>query len=64
MRSRRGSVPARSEAQRALLNARFGHAWVKRHGFANKGPLPKYVRKPKKHRPTPVTETLSRGGTR
>jgi hypothetical protein len=47
-------MPARSEAQRKLLNARFGHAWVKAHGFDNKGKLPARVKgkavkkKPKK----------------
>lgn len=34
-------MPARSEAQRRYLNMRFGHAWVKRHGFDNKGKLPR-----------------------
>jgi hypothetical protein len=33
-------MPARSQAQRSLLNARFGHAWTKEHGFDNKGELP------------------------
>lgn len=32
-------MPARSEAQRRYLNARFGHAWVRRHHFANTGKL-------------------------
>ena len=41
-------MPARSQAQRALLNAKFGHAWVKAHGFDNKGKLPKHVAKKKK----------------
>ena len=36
-------MPAVSEAQRRLLNARFGHAWVKAHHFDNKGPLPMHV---------------------
>ncbi len=36
-------MPAVSEAQRRKLNAKFGHAWVKRHGFDNKGPLPERV---------------------
>jgi hypothetical protein len=43
-------MPAKSEAQRRLLNARFGHAWVRRHHFDNSGALPDYVggrRKPK-----------------
>jgi hypothetical protein len=56
-------MPAASEAQRALLNARFGHAWVKAHHFDNRGKLPAHVRKRKHGRPTPVTATLSRGGT-
>lgn len=36
-------MPAVSQAQRELLNARFGHAWVKRHGFDNPGKLPEHV---------------------
>ena len=40
-------MPAKSEAQRKALNAKFGHAWVKAHGFDNKGKLPARV-KPKK----------------
>jgi hypothetical protein len=36
-------MPAKSQSQRELLNARFGHAWVKRHHFDNKGKLPKHV---------------------
>ena len=35
-------MPAKSQAQRALLNAKFGHKWVKRHHFDNKGKLPKH----------------------
>lgn len=38
-------MPAKSQAQRALLNARFGHAWVKVHGFDNAGKLPAHVKK-------------------
>jgi hypothetical protein len=38
-------MPARSEAQRKLLNARFGHAWTKAHGFDNRGQLPQHVGK-------------------
>lgn len=43
-------MPARSEAQRRYLNARFGHAWVKAHGFDNRGRLPARVgrKRPKK----------------
>lgn len=37
-------MPAKSQAQRALLNARFGHAWVKKHHFDNKGKLPEHVK--------------------
>jgi len=36
-------VPAVSQAQRAYLNARFGHAWVKAHHFDNPGKLPSHV---------------------
>ena len=35
-------MPAKSEAQRRLLNAKFGHKWVKKHHFDNKGKLPEY----------------------
>lgn len=38
-------MPAVSEAQRRLLNARFGHAWVKEHHFDNKGKLPAHKRR-------------------
>jgi hypothetical protein len=42
-------MPAVSQKQRAYLNVHFGHAWVKEHGFDNKGKLPRYVgKKPKK----------------
>jgi len=34
---------ATSQKQRAFLNARFGHAWVKRHHFGQKGELPTYA---------------------
>jgi hypothetical protein len=40
-------VPAKSQKQRAFLNMKFGHAWVKAHGFGNKGKLPKKARKKK-----------------
>lgn len=33
-------MPARSEAQRKLIYARFGAAWAKKHHFDNPGPLP------------------------
>ena len=36
-------MPAKSQAQREALNAKFGHAWVKRHHFDNKGKLPQRV---------------------
>lgn len=32
-------MPAKSEAQRRYLNMKFGHAWVKEHGFDNPGKL-------------------------
>jgi len=36
-------MPAKSQAQRALLNAKFGHGWVKKHHFDNPGRLPKHA---------------------
>lgn len=36
-------MPAVSQAQRELLNAKFGHEWVKKHHFDNKGKLPAHV---------------------
>lgn len=36
-------MPAQSEAQRRLLYAKFGKAWVERHGFNNEGKLPEHV---------------------
>ena len=38
-------MPAKSEAQRRYLYAKFGTDWVHRHHFANKGKLPAHVRK-------------------
>jgi len=36
-------VPSVSEAQRRYLISRFGHYWIKRHHFDNKGKLPDHV---------------------
>lgn len=36
-------MPAVSEAQRRKLNATFGHKWVRRHHFDNRGKLPERV---------------------
>jgi len=38
-------MPAKSQAQRAYLNMKFGHAWVKKHHFDNKGKLPAHTGK-------------------
>lgn len=38
-------MPAESQSQRGYLNAKFGHDWVKKHHFDNKGKLPKHVKK-------------------
>lgn len=43
-------MPAVSQAQRSYLNARFGHAWVKKHGFDNPGKLPRYAARTKHRR--------------
>ncbi len=37
-------MPARSESQRRYLNMRFGHDWVKKHGYDNKGKLPAHAK--------------------
>ena len=37
-------MPVKSQAQRAFLNMKFGHAWVKRHHFDQKGKLPYHVK--------------------
>lgn len=36
-------MPAKSQAQRAFLNWKFGHDWTKEHHFDNKGKLPEHV---------------------
>jgi hypothetical protein len=41
-------MPAVSQAQRAYLNMKFGHKWVKEHGFDNRGKLPAHVAKKSK----------------
>lgn len=41
-------MPAVSQAQRALLYATKGAAWVKAHHFNNDGPLPAHVSAAKK----------------
>lgn len=43
-------MPARSQKQRAYLNAKFGHDWVKAHHFDNRGKLPAKVGKTKKRK--------------
>ena len=43
-------MPARSQAQRRFLAARFGPDWMKEHHFANEGPLPERLH-PKRKRP-------------
>ena len=43
-------MPATSQKQRAFLNWKFGHAWVRRHGFANRGKLPTYAPSRKRRR--------------
>ena len=44
----KGLMPAKSQAQRAYLNKKFGHDWVKAHRFDNKGKLPRRVKKKQK----------------
>ena len=40
-------MPAKSEAQRGYLAYKFGPAWMRKHHFDTKGPLPKRVGKKK-----------------
>lgn len=60
-------MPAKSEAQRRYLNAKFGHEWVKKHHFDNKGKLPVKVggkkSKPKKSGNRGQKITKNRHGT-
>lgn len=41
-------MPAKSEAQRRYLAAKFGADWLRRHHFDNPGKLPARVGKKKK----------------
>lgn len=41
-------MPAKSQAQREYLNAKFGHQWVVKHHFDNTGKLPSHLKKKKK----------------
>lgn len=57
-------MPAVSQAQRAYLNAKFGHAWVKKHGFDNPGKLPRHVKKKRRRgrvQADAVTAALAKG---
>lgn len=38
-------MPAKSQAQRRFIYATKGAAWAKKHGFDNKGKLPKRAKK-------------------
>lgn len=44
-RVRRVWMPAKSQAQRKFLYAKFGARWVQKHHFDNPGKLPKRVKK-------------------
>lgn len=54
-------MPAKSQAQRAYLNAKFGHEWVKAHGFDNAGKLPGHVPKKKKAKKSKRSGGYGRG---
>jgi len=53
-------LPVKSEAQRRLLYARFGAAWVRAHHFDQKGKLPAHARRRKPK--TPISQTIAKGG--
>lgn len=42
-------MPAKSEAQRKFLFAKFGEAWVREHHFDNKGKLPEHANNSPEH---------------
>lgn len=44
-------MPVKSQKQRAYLNWRFGHAWVKKHHFDQTGKLPTYKLDRENHKP-------------
>jgi hypothetical protein len=47
-------MPAKSKAQSKALNAKFGHAWVKKHHYDNPtGGLPEHVGKKAKPKDKP-----------
>ena len=52
-------MPAVSEAQRRYLNMKFGHDWVKKHHYDNKGKLPKH--KTRKGHDDMVRKFMKRG---
>lgn len=53
-------MPAKSQAQRAFLEMKFGHGWVKAHHFDNKGKLPKRLGKRHPARYDPIGKALAR----
>ena len=50
-------MPAKSQAQRAYLNMKFGHKWVKQHHYDNAGKLPGHVKKGKKMKQSTTGES-------
>jgi hypothetical protein len=43
-------MPARSQAQRGYLAVHKGPAWMRKHGFDNKGKLPEHTAAAARHR--------------
>lgn len=55
-------MPAVSESQRRYLNMKFGHDWVKKHHYDNKGKLPKHkARGKRKGQEDMVRKFMKRG---
>ena len=50
--------PARSQAQRSYLAVHKGPAWMREHGFANKGDLPARAPKRKGRKQTRARQKL------
>ena len=53
-------MPAKSQAQRRYLAAKFGTAWMHEHGFDNPGKLPAHVRKKKTRKRKPAKKKARR----
>lgn len=56
-------MPSKSQTQRAYLNMRFGHAWVKKHHFDNTGDLPGHATTRRKSPKGTLAQMLAKSKT-